>query len=173
MVVDPDELWRLAGERKHENRTFLRYLRYRSRWPKRRLVALQQELIDRVWEQIDCTQCGNCCSRMQLQVTLTDCRRLARVVGLSALEFSEQYAELHRDGHWYLRQYPCRFLDGKKCSIYESRPSTCRGFPYLDGALQDDAVADTLVGAAYCPIVFHVLEEMKAVPGLWPRRPKR
>ncbi|TSA51551.1 MAG: hypothetical protein D4R43_00580 [Sphingobacteriales bacterium] len=34
----------------------------------------------------------------------------------------------------YMTARPCVFLDHKICSIYESRPHSCKDFPYLDEA---------------------------------------
>ncbi len=77
------------------------------------------------------------------------------------------------EGQWYLRDVPCPFLKRNHCAIYLSRPSRCRGFPYLRGTVRDEQVPDVLERARYCPVVFGVLEELKAHPALAWRRPRK
>jgi len=173
MVAGPDTVYRLAAERESENRNFLKHLRYRCNWSSRRLARLQREIVQRAWAEVDCTRCANCCRGMHLQVSLRDCSGLARALGLRPTEFRKRFVEWRADGHWYLRMVPCGFLNGDRCAIYFSRPSRCRGFPYLDGTVRDEYVSAVLEKARYCPIVFHLLEELKAHPDLAPRRRKR
>ena len=56
---------------------------------------------------------------------------------------------------------PCRYLDGKKCSIYEDRPAQCRNFPYTNA----DGFVSRLWGMIgfyeICPIVFNLMERLK------------
>jgi uncharacterized protein len=173
MAFDPDALRELAKASEPENRALIRRLR-RSGWSSRRLAKLQKQILERVWTEIHCTDCANCCRRMQLEISPTDCRSLARLLGMVPRDFRAELAVKHRDGQWFLRQYPCRFLEGSRCTIYEVRPSRCRGFPYLGGTVRDDDTAGTLLRARYCPAVFRVLEELRAYPSFQPRpAPKR
>jgi Fe-S-cluster containining protein len=171
--TDLKRIYRLGTRREKKNRNFLKWLKYRCTWSDRRLMKLQKETVARVWSQIDCTQCGNCCAEMQLQVTEKDISALAKTLGIKPREFREQYAEKHRDGHWYMKDTPCFFLERRRCIIYESRPSRCRGFPYLHNNIRGD-ISGAMDRAPYCPIVFNVLEELKANTELRPaRRTKR
>ena len=172
MALDADALYALAKEQERDNRNFLHWLRYRCTWSSRRLARLEREIAARVWAEIDCTGCANCCRRMQLEVTKKDCADLARLLGMKPAQFLEQEVERHRQGFLCLRQFPCRFLDGNHCTVYEQRPNRCRGFPYLTGTVRDD-ISGTLVKSLYCPIVFQFLEEMKAHPDLQRRRRRR
>jgi Fe-S-cluster containining protein len=165
MVTDLERLRRLAVHRRNDTRNFLRWLKYGRRWSKRRVMELQIQLTNRVWEQIDCTQCANCCASMQLQLTARDCAQVARAAGMTSAEFRREHTERHADGLWYLRKRPCLFLKQNRCTIYKDRPSRCRGFPYLHCHILDD-IAGTLIQAEYCPLVFNVLEAMKAHPDL-------
>ncbi len=171
METDLKRIYRLATRRKDDSRAFLRWLKYSRRWTKRQVMELQVELTNEVWAHIDCRECANCCAAMQLQLTARDCSQAAKAAGLSPAEFRRQHTERHRDGLWYLRTQPCLFLKDKQCSIYEQRLSRCRGFPYLHTNLLDN-MAGTLEKAAYCPVVFNVLERMKAHPELQ-RKPRR
>jgi len=170
METDLKRIYRLAQRREKDNRNFLRWLKYRHSWTKRQIMALQQELSEQVWAEIDCRDCGNCCAGMQLQLTGHDCAQVAKAVDMTTDEFNKQYTEKHGDGYWYLRDQPCAFQKNLICTIYEDRPSRCSGFPYLDMPILED-MAGTLDKVYYCPIVFNVVEEMKAHPDL--RRQKR
>lgn len=173
MIAGPDTVYRLATERESENRNFLKYLRYRCDWSSRRLARLQRGIVQQAWAEIDCSQCANCCRGMHLQVSLRDCRGLARALGLRPADFRARFVERRRDGHWYLRTAPCGFLNGNQCAIYPWRPSRCRGFPYLGGTVRDEYVSAILEKARYCPVVLYVLEELRAHLDLAPRRRKR
>ncbi|MBM3501315.1 MAG: YkgJ family cysteine cluster protein [Armatimonadetes bacterium] len=163
--TDLRRIYHLATRRRDESRRFLRWLKYGRRRTKRQVMELQVELTNEVWAQIDCRECANCCAAMQLQLTAQDCVQAAKAVGLTTAEFQRRHAEKHRDGLWYLKAQPCLFLRDKQCSIYLQRLSRCRGFPYLHSNVLDN-MAGTLEKAAYCPIVFNVLERMKAHPEL-------
>lgn len=172
MVTDPKRLRRLAQQRREETRRFLRRLKYRHPWSRRQVMELQVALTNEIWEQIDCRKCANCCASMRLQLTASDCARLARIMGLTTDEFRRQHTERGRDGLWYMKQHPCMFLNDRLCTIYPDRPSRCRGYPYLHTNVLDD-MAWTLEQMEYCPIVFNVLEKMKAHPELQTRNRRR
>lgn len=175
MTIETDlkRIYRLANRREQKNRNFLRWLKYRCTWSDRRVMKLQKETVAHVWSEIDCTQCGNCCAEMQLQVTDKDISSLAKALEMKPREFRWRYTEKHRDGHRYIKRVPCPFLKSRKCTIYESRPSRCRGFPYLHTNIRGD-MSGALDRAPYCPVVFNVLEELRANTKLRPvRRRKR
>ncbi|MGQ9732412.1 MAG: YkgJ family cysteine cluster protein [Candidatus Zipacnadales bacterium] len=172
METDLKRIYRLATRRQRDNRNFLRWLKYRQPWPRTKLLRLQRQLVRRVWQEVECTECANCCSQMQLQLTARDCAQVARAAGMELADFQRQHTDRHRDGLWYLKKQPCLFLDGRRCTIYEARPSRCRGFPYLDTPMIDD-VAGTLDKVLYCPVAFNVLEAIKAHPELQRRTPRR
>jgi hypothetical protein len=169
METDLKRIHRLAIRREKDNRNFLRWLKYRHPWSRRQVMELQVELANRAWEQIDCRECANCCAAMQLQLTAADCAQMAKAAGMTSPEFRRKHAERHGDGLWYLKRQPCLFLQNNHCTIYPDRPSRCRGFPYLHCHILDD-IAGTLMQLPYCPVVFDVLEGMKAHPDLQRKR---
>ena len=163
MAIETDlkRIYRLANRRERKNRNFLRWLKYRCTWSDRRVMKLQKETVARVWSEIDCTQCGN-----------NDISGLAKALEMTPREFRAQYTEKHRDGHRYMKQVPCPFLKARKCTLYESRPSRCRGFPYLHTNIRGD-MSGALDRAPYCPVVFNVLEELRADTDLRPIRSRK
>jgi hypothetical protein len=89
----------------------------------------------------DCSKCpAYCCSYPQIEVSKTDIARLARHFGVSEPEAEERYTKLEREDQVRILRHRedehftsvCMFLDRKerRCTVYESRPHTCRGYPY-------------------------------------------
>ena len=86
----------------------------------------------------NCAKCpAYCCSYELITVTEADLRRLARRHKLSVsaarrrftkIDAKRQVMRHHRDEHF---GSVCRFLDRKsrQCTVYEDRPSICRGYP--------------------------------------------
>ncbi|MEM9420000.1 MAG: YkgJ family cysteine cluster protein [Planctomycetota bacterium] len=92
--------------------------------------------------RFQCTQCGNCCTGAPGYVWFDDdeAQAMADAVGVDKREFYQRYAK-RKFGKWtldevkYQRQYDCVFLErdaqGKgRCSIYETRPTQCRTWPF-------------------------------------------
>jgi len=95
-----------------------------------------------------CTGCGSCCQRTEedsglVMVSCAEIRTIMAATGLSWEDVAVPYPELACDGKgglfalgWCLRQEGdfCRFLSGKRCTIYANRPWICRTYPFmLDG----------------------------------------
>jgi len=107
-----------------------------------------------------CAKCpAYCCSYPEIEVTARDVERLARHFGLRPREAEERFTKYdarekvrslrHRKDRIF--DSVCTFLDQKtrRCTVYESRPNVCRGFPdsprcgyyeflKFERALQDD-----------------------------------
>lgn len=104
--------------------------------------------------RFECQGSGRCCvSRGAygfVYVTIEDRRRIASLLGISTGAFTRKYCE-QEGGIWKLRDFNenCRFLEGKRCGIYEARPTQCRTWPFWPETLS--AKAWTREVAAYCP----------------------
>lgn len=88
-----------------------------------------------------CTQCGACCTGGPgyVWVSLEEVQILADHLHLSLEEFSKKY--LRKIGNRFSllekpKTYDCIFLEGKKCTVYEARPSQCKTYPFWDGILE-------------------------------------
>lgn len=85
--------------------------------------------------RFQCQGTGQCCvSRGDygyVFLTIYDRRRFAKHFGLKTAQFTRRYC-IKIDGFWYLddSQKACRFLEGKRCSVYEARPTQCRTWPF-------------------------------------------
>jgi Fe-S-cluster containining protein len=83
-------------------------------------------------------------------VTLEDRRALARLLGLATGAFTRKYCE-REGGIWKLRDFNenCRFLEGKRCGVYEARPTQCRTWPFWPETMTAKGWAREV--AAFCP----------------------
>jgi Fe-S-cluster containining protein len=85
--------------------------------------------------RFQCTGCGKCCTGSPGYVFLseTDMHRFASYFQLSIQDFANQYTQ-QVDGLYALLDRPnsqdCIFLKNNQCSVYETRPTQCRTFPW-------------------------------------------
>lgn len=92
-----------------------------------------------IWYQeglrFKCTECGKCCTGAPGYVWLTeeDIKTLAEHLQISVDVFLKTYTRLV-DQKRSLTECPttfdCVFLKGKRCTVYEARPSQCKKFPW-------------------------------------------
>jgi len=153
---------RLLGKKKRdENLRFRKHMKSHdhSDWILRRIA-------ERIEEQIDCTQCANCCRVATARVTERDVERLAkslrikpaRVMADFVVESEEEGYVLRRD-----EQSGCVFLNGNECTVYEARPESCQRFPHVvrgNGSIAS-RMWEFVDRACYCPIVYNSLEAFK------------
>jgi uncharacterized protein len=132
------------------------------------------ELTRRVWAEIDCTTCANCCKTVRPTLTDEEVERLSRRLGIKRQQCIDTYLEPTEAGDenpWHTRTTPCPFLKDNRCNVYEDRPPDCRGYPYLD---EPDFAFRTIAmieRTFTCPIVYEVMEELKREVGFRRRRP--
>ena len=164
MVTDLVQIRRAGEKRREENQRFRAWLK-RHTFVERRFKAIAQ----RVEEEIDCTECANCCRVATTEINDRDAVRLSDYLGLKLNEFLRDYTvETGDEGRILKRNADgCVFLDGNRCSVYDARPQTCALFPHLvkgSGSLLSRMwhMPDR---AVYCPIVFNSLEEFKRETG--------
>lgn len=165
MITDLVQIQRLGEKKRKENEALRRHMKMHD-LPERRMRKMAEEIED----QIDCQQCANCCKVATAQLLERDVERLARLMRLSIGDFKAQYTmEDPEDGLILKRddQTGCVFLDGKTCTIYESRPTACDNFPHLvrgQGSIPS-RMWQLMDRATYCPIVYNTLEAFKPALG--------
>ena len=105
--------------------------------------------------QFECQGSGCCCvSRGEygyVYLTLTDRRKLAALFKLTVREFSRQYCDKDSNGIWKISDFTsaCRFLENKRCQVYEARPTQCRTWPFWPETMSPKGWAKEV--ASYCP----------------------
>ena len=164
MPPDLVQIRKMAKEKEGENWRFRQFLKNDCTLESEGLDRRVHEITQRVWAGINCTECANCCREVHPTFHEDDLVRLGRRLGVEREELIEKYLEptdQFCDAPWQTRSLPCPFLQQNRCSIYEDRPSDCRGYPYLD---QPDFIGRTismLGRVSTCPIVYEVVEELK------------
>lgn len=87
--------------------------------------------------QFQCQGSGKCCTSHGeygfVFVTIEDRRRFAKHLKISTQSFTKKYCSKFK-GAYHLNEDPknpdCMFLENKKCSVYEARPTQCRTWPF-------------------------------------------
>jgi len=159
LETDLLKIKQFAAKRENENFRFRVFLKGKDG---DKIDEIVHQLHKEITPQIDCTLCGNCCNCMKPEVYEEDINRLSLLKNISSEKYLADYCEKN-DGDIYLKNIPCRYLDGKKCSIYESRPTQCRKFPYTD---EDEFISRLYGMISYyeiCPIVFNLMERLKEI----------
>jgi Fe-S-cluster containining protein len=117
----------------------------------------------KVWAQVDCTTCANCCKTMTPTYSKTDIRRISKHLRMSAKDFVEKWLYQDEDsGDWMNKNLPCQFLQpDNRCGIYEVRPLDCAEFPHHNKKPFDE-YNETFVGnVSRCPATYELISQMK------------
>lgn len=161
MITDLVQI-RLLGEKKRgENERFRRHMKSRDHSDR-----ILRRIAEGIEEQIDCTQCGNCCKVATATVTERDAERLARHLRIAPAKFVAEYTvESEEEGRILRRtdEAGCVFLAGTECTVYEARPDACQRFPHVVRGTGSIAsrMWQFVDRACYCPIVYNSLEAFK------------
>ena len=87
--------------------------------------------------RFECQGSGRCCTSHGeygfVFLTLDDRKRFAKYMNMRVGEFTKRFCD--RTGPvWHLKEDPkrpdCMFLENKRCTVYEGRPSQCRTWPF-------------------------------------------
>ena len=161
MITDLVQI-RLLGEKKRpENERFRRHLKTHDHSDR-----ILRRIAEGIQDQIDCTQCANCCRVATVKVSERDVERLARDFRIAPAEFLARYTIESEDEGVILRRTDeagCVFLAGNACTVYGARPDICQRFPHLvrgNGSIAS-RMWQFVDRACYCPIVYNALEAFK------------
>jgi uncharacterized protein len=158
----------LGEAKRHDNLTFRAFLKQGpvSMAEVDRMFHAYYELVSAA---IDCTSCASCCCSLPVGVGRADARRLATELGQSLADFRREYLKKSDWGDVFARS-PCPFLQGTRCSVYEQRPAVCRSYPHLQKRDMPTRMLQVVGNAEVCPIVYNVVECVKAELGTRWRR---
>ena len=116
--------------------------------------------------QFACKRSGNCCTRPEGRVVVTDddVPRIAAVLQIAESGLRSRFLNAGPDGHWLVRLAPdgaCPWFERENglgsCRIYEARPTHCETFPFWE-ELREDGPA--------------LREAMRFCPGITGVRPR-
>ena len=159
-INDPEQLALIAAPKEAENDGFTGWLQAHGMD-----VALLDAQVHRIYQKveagIDCTQCGNCCNSLIIDVSAEEITRCASAMEISGGEFKEKYIEESQQGRCFISSIPCHFFADKKCTIYDLRFADCREFPHLHKPDFLKRLLGTLLHYTRCPIIYHTIEELK------------
>lgn len=153
---------RLLGEKKRdENLRFRRHMKAHDHSDR-----ILRRIAEGIEEQIDCTQCANCCRVATAKVTERDVERLSKYLHIKPARVLADYVmESEEEGHILRRdeETGCVFLSGNECTVYDARPESCQRFPNVvrgNGSIAS-RMWQFVDRACYCPIVYNSLEAFK------------
>jgi Fe-S-cluster containining protein len=160
VVRDPDRVRELAAGKRDENSDLRAFLKWGG--PPPQLVdRLFHRLQAEVSAEIDCTECASCCRELSPVLKPKDIERLAWRLQVPNPEFRASHLREDGEGFVFART-PCPLLDGNRCSCYRDRPKDCRSYPHLHKKDMTTRLLGVLENVSVCPIVFSVLERLKA-----------
>jgi len=164
IITDLISIQTLAAEKENENDAFRFFLKNKD---SKEVDIIVHSINDAITPKIDCTECGNCCKTLMINITEEESERLAAHLNMNVPDLKEKYIEESLQGKMIMDTIPCHFLGGTRCNIYEQRFTECRDFPHLDKDNFTDRLFGTLMYYAMCPIIFNVVEELKTQTGFF------
>ncbi len=173
IITNLDLIQQLAKQRENANWRFRTFVKAHLDTDDDELDAQVKGISDRVSSQIDCTQCANCCKKLQPVVDAADIDRLAGRLGITAVEFQARFVMSEEFGEMCINSTTCPFLEHKLCAVYEDRPKSCRDFPYLHSERIRGRMINMIGNYALCRIVFNTLDELKRETGFLARSRRR
>jgi Fe-S-cluster containining protein len=156
---------KLLGERNERQNYQFRVFLKNSDLASAEIDGMVHEIYDHVRQQIDCTECANCCIQITPLLDEKDITRFIKKLDMDAAEFKSRYLQevkAYADKSTYeFRELPCPFLLNNRCSNYQNRPSQCRAYPYLHRKDFTSRLLSVIDNYSMCPIVFNVFELLK------------
>lgn len=123
------------------------------------------ELAEQISPQIKCTDCGNCCKSLMVNIDEQEADRLSTHLGQTRAEFDEKYLSKGASGRMVINAIPCHFLKENSCTVYEHRFAGCKEFPAFHVPEFKKRLFTTFMHYDRCPIIFNVMERFKINSG--------
>ena len=158
LLTDLTTIKQIAEEKQVENDLFRNFLKQQNNDA---IDLLVHSFTETITPQIDCTQCGNCCKSLMINITKEETIQLSNHLQISETQLIDQYIEQSEQGQMVINTIPCHFLKGTTCSIYEHRFTECREFPHLHKPNFTGRLFGTMQYYEICPIIFNVVEKLK------------
>lgn len=158
LITDLYKIKHIAADKEEENNHFRIFLQQQDG---KQVDSIVHQLNEVITPQIDCTQCGNCCRSLMINVTPEETASLALHFKMEVAVVKERFIEISEQGEMIINTIPCHFLGGTSCTIYENRFTECREFPHLHKDNFKGLLFGTLMYYALCPIIFNVVETLK------------
>jgi len=164
MKSDYSNLEKLAKKKEDENWEFRSFLKFHDDLPEEQIDELVFKVADEIGSSIECSSCGRCCKELRPMLSEKDQQRLAGRLAMTIEQLRERYLKYDKSDDepgWQIKAAPCPFQKDNKCTVYEDRPENCRDYPYLHKPEFRCRTWGMIERTFTCPIVFHVMEELK------------
>ncbi|MEP7196209.1 MAG: YkgJ family cysteine cluster protein [Saprospiraceae bacterium] len=149
----------VVANKAKENKLFFNKLK---RLKPKNLDENFHSLHDKVFKEIDCLSCANCCKTTSPMLFEKDIERLANALRMKISDFTDKYIKIDEDHDYVFKSTPCPFLGNDNyCQVYEDRPKACREYPHTNRKNMMQILDLTYKNIAVCPAVFHIVEELK------------
>ena len=161
MLTDLVQIKVLGEKKRSENERLRRHMKSHDHSDR-----ILRRIAEGIEDQIDCTECANCCRVATVKLSPRDVERLVRHLRVSRERFLAEYAMESQEEGIILRRDEasgCVFLSGNECTIYDERPDICQRFPHMvrgQGSIAS-RMWEMIDRACYCPIVYNSLEAFK------------
>ena len=123
--------------------------------------AAVSRLNDEIAPQIICTNCGNCCKSLMVNITDEEADRISAHLNESREIFDAKHLEKGSGGLMIINSMPCHFLENNACTVYDYRFAGCKEFPALHLPQFKERLFTTFMHYGRCPIIFNVVEQLK------------
>lgn len=161
MAID---IHRWKTQAKQERKQMQQYFGRLRRKVPRQLDDVVGELHEKVFGEMDCLTCANCCKTTSPIFRDKDIERIAKHLSVRPAIFVQQHLHIDEDGDYVLNVSPCPFLGAdNRCSIYEVRPKACREYPHTDRKNFYQIFDLTLRNTQICPAAYEIVRRMQEV----------
>ncbi|MCB0476631.1 MAG: YkgJ family cysteine cluster protein [Crocinitomicaceae bacterium] len=128
---------------------------------RKELDRLFHEEHQKVFNEMDCLECANCCKTTSPIFTLQDIARISKKFKMKEGDFISQYLRLDEENDYVLQTSPCAFLnEDNTCFIYDFRPNACREYPHTDRKNMYQILNLTRTNSGMCPAVGKIMDEI-------------
>lgn len=159
MKIRISELPDLAKRSEAANNKF--FTRLKKKQPNN-LDVVVKKIHDKVFQNIDCLECANCCKSISPIITDKDIERIAKFLKVRPSSLTEKHLNLDEDNDYVFNTAPCHFLDESNyCKIYDVRPKACSEYPHTSQSKFINRLSLTIKNSYHCPAVFSIFEQFK------------
>ena len=159
--MDLEQFDKESRKQSRENKKFLQRL---GKKDSRQVDDAFHTIHEKVFEDIECLSCANCCKTTSPIFYQNDIDRIAKFLRIKPGDLVEKYLRIDEDDDYVLKSSPCAFLDAENyCTIYEARPKACREYPHTNRKKMVQIMDLTYKNTLVCPAVLEMVERLKKI----------
>ena len=162
MKIDPDYLEKIRQSAKSKTSVNKAFFKQLKQYNSRKLDDLVHQAHEKVFNEVNCLECANCCKLLGPQLFRLDIKRMAAALKMKTSDFMDRYIKTDEDNDMVFNRKPCPFLAADNyCSIYDNRPRACREYPHTDRRKFYQLLDKTLKNIPVCPAAYRIVETLK------------